>query len=323
MRRSEFDQAKRETGGLLVYVLTGPCDLSQLFAKKSARAASAKSDGNFSAEKLLLWPKLRFSILGRTIAITPHDLLTMAASTAKQRPPEVVEASEDGPSGTEPEKAAEPEASSSGAQDINPTGNKNRPAIIGNKSLTLPAEQSFPPINEDVMKECEECHQDFLRSYLYRTFGVTVCDDCREPKGTHELITRTDAKTKYLLKDCDLDLRKPTLRYILKKNPYQSRGDMRLYLKYQIEERALEVHGSEEKLEEELDKREERRSVKRQKTHDKKMKSLSMQVRSSLYKKSVASHEHEYGEPVCINEDEDIFRRICKTCGHKWEYEEM
>jgi len=205
--------------------------------------------------------------------------------------------------------------------DINPLGNQSKP--IGLSSSSSTKQDEFPPINENIMKECEECHQDFLKSIMYRSFAVLICDDCRDPKGAHELITKTDAKEKYLLKDCDLDLRTPKLRYMLKKNPYQSRGDMRLYLKYQIEERAIQVHGSEEKLEEELERREERRTNKRQKTFDKKMKSLKMQVRSSLYKRHVGAHEHEYGDAECINEDEDLYRRICKTCGHKWEYEEL
>lgn len=208
--------------------------------------------------------------------------------------------------------------------DIIPTGNlpKNTIQTISNKHITLP-QSAFPPIDENREKECEECHIDFLRSYLYRNFEVPICDDCRRPNGTHELITRTDAKTKYLLKDCDLDKREPPLRYILKKNPYQSRGDMRLYLKYQVEERALEVHGTEEGLEEEIEKREERRMIKKQKTYDKKMKSLSMQVRSSLYKRGMGKHEHEYGEPVCIDEDKDLYRKECTSCGHQWDYEEL
>lgn len=217
------------------------------------------------------------------------------------------------------------EASTSRVPDIEPRGNKPKfagPATITNKHTTLP-ETDLPVIDESIQKECEECHNDFLRSYLYKNFSVNVCDDCRDYKGAHELITRTDAKTKYLLKDCDIDLRKPTLRYILKKNPYQTRGDMRLYLKFQIEERAIDVHGSEEKLEEELERREERRTVKKQKTYDKKMKSLSMQVRSSLYKRDLAGHEHEFGEAVCIDEDNDLYRKECKSCGYKWDYEEM
>lgn len=228
---------------------------------------------------------------------------------------------EDSPDSTQTQEAGtSPEPGTSKPPDIEPRGNK--PATISNLHVGLNLD-SLPPIDENTMKECEECHMEFLRSYLYRNFGVFVCDDCRDPRGTHELITRTDAKSKYILKDCDLDLRKPPLRYILKKNPYQSRGDMRLYLKYQIEERALQVHGSEEGLEEELEKREERRVVKKQKVYDKKMKALSMQVRSSLYKRNIAAHEHEYGEAECINEDADLYRKTCKTCGYQWEYEEL
>lgn len=214
------------------------------------------------------------------------------------------------------------EAGCSRPPDIEPRGN-NKPATITNTYVGL-SKDTLPPIDETRLKECEECHMEFLRSYLYKNFAVFICDDCRDPKEKHELITRTDAKSRYLLKDCDIDLREPILRYILKKNPYQSRGDMRLYLKYQIEERALAVHGSEEQLEEELERREERRAAKKQKVFDKKMKSLSMQVRSSLYKRNMGDkHEHEYGEPVCINEDDDIYQRVCQTCGYKYEYEEL
>lgn len=220
----------------------------------------------------------------------------------------------------QPEAGTSQRAGPSKAPDIEPRGNK--PNTITNKHVGLNLD-SLPPIDENTMKECEECHMEFLRSYLYRNFHVFICDDCRDPRGVHELITRTDAKAKYILKDCDLDLRSPPLRYILKKNPYQSRGDMRLYLKFQVEERALQVHGSEEQLEEELEKREERRVVKKQRVYEKKMKSLSMQVRSSLYKRNTAAHEHEYGDAECINEDADLYRRTCKTCGHEWEYEEL
>lgn len=203
--------------------------------------------------------------------------------------------------------------------DINPS---QEPQTISKSHLILP-QSSMSTVDESKVKDCEECHSEFLRSYLFRNFGVLVCDDCRDPKGAHELITRTDAKSKYLLKDCDLDRRNPPLRYLLKKNPYQSRGDMRLYLKFQVEERAIQVHGSEDNLEEEIERREERRMVKKQKVYDKKMKSLSMQVRSSLYKRDLGGHEHEYGDAVCIDEDKDLYRKECKTCGHKWDYEEM
>lgn len=57
----------------------------------------------------------------------------------------------------------------------------------------------------------------------------------RDTEDKHKLITRTEAKEEYLLKDCDLDKREPVLRFIVKKNPHNSRwGDMKLYLKPQV-----------------------------------------------------------------------------------------
>jgi len=71
----------------------------------------------------------------------------------------------------------------------------------------------------------------------------------RDKEGKHSLITKTEAKQEYLLKDCDLDKREPVLKYILRKNPHNANwGEMKLYLHLQIEQRALEVWGSEENL---------------------------------------------------------------------------
>jgi DNA-repair protein complementing XP-A cells len=56
----------------------------------------------------------------------------------------------------------------------------------------------------------------------------------QEPEK-YKTISRTRAKTEYLLKDEDLDLRRPLLRYISKKNPHNPRyGDMKLYLEIQV-----------------------------------------------------------------------------------------
>lgn len=72
---------------------------------------------------------------------------------------------------------------------------------------------------------------------------------CRDKEGKHSLITKTEAKQEYLLKDCDLDKREPALKYIIRKNPHNVNwGEMKLYLHLQIEQRALEVWGSEENL---------------------------------------------------------------------------
>lgn len=67
--------------------------------------------------------------------------------------------------------------------------------------------------------------------------GVTVeaSFPFRDNEEKHKLISRTEAKQHYLLKDCDLDKREPPLRFILKKNPHNPLwGDMKLYLKLQV-----------------------------------------------------------------------------------------
>lgn len=57
----------------------------------------------------------------------------------------------------------------------------------------------------------------------------------RDNDVKHKLISRTEAKQNFLLKDCDLDQREPPLRFILRKNPHNPRwGDMKLYLKTQV-----------------------------------------------------------------------------------------
>nr|SVE80527.1 EOG090X0KP6 [Daphnia magna]SVE83452.1 EOG090X0KP6 [Daphnia magna] len=82
---------------------------------------------------------------------------------------------------------------------------------------------------------CDECEQPLHDSLLYRSFSHPVCDPCKDANDDkYSLITRTDARQEYLLKDCDLDLREPILRYILRKNPLNPNwGDMKLYLRLQ------------------------------------------------------------------------------------------
>lgn len=99
-------------------------------------------------------------------------------------------------------------------------------------------------------ENCEKCDKGLMDSWLWERYNCAVCDACRDDKGEHKLLARTEVKNTYLLKvrryfknlkmifqlqDCDLDLRKPKLRYWAKKNPHNPRyGDMKLYLKCQV-----------------------------------------------------------------------------------------
>jgi len=91
------------------------------------------------------------------------------------------------------------------------------------------------PTTQDDFLICDECDKDFLDSYLYSQFDAPVCDNCRDDKEKHRLITRTEAKDTYLLKDVDLDKREPVLKFITRKNPRNDRwGDMKLYLEIKV-----------------------------------------------------------------------------------------
>uniref|UniRef100_A0A8C6HMY5 DNA repair protein complementing XP-A cells homolog n=1 Tax=Mus spicilegus TaxID=10103 RepID=A0A8C6HMY5_MUSSI len=129
------------------------------------------------------------------------------------------------------------------------------------------------PVMEFDYTICEECGKEFMDSYLMNHFDLPTCDSCRDADDKHKLITKTEAKQEYLLKDCDLEKREPALRFLVKKNPRHSQwGDMKLYLKLQVVKRALEVWGSQEALEDAKEVRQENREKMKQKKFDKKVK---------------------------------------------------
>ena len=182
-----------------------------------------------------------------------------------------------------------------------------------------------PPIMPPDQPNCDECDKDFADSYLFRTFDHPVCDDCKnmERDGPHELITKTDAKKQFLLTDAHFERDGNPLKFLLRKNPHNPRyGDMKLFLRLQIEKVALDVWGSEEDLEAEIEKREANKVLLKEKKYQKKMKELRKAVRSSLFTKNLAAHTHKYGEET-YDEDKDEYSKTCDECGHVLTYEKM
>uniref|UniRef100_A0A8C5YZG2 DNA repair protein complementing XP-A cells homolog n=1 Tax=Marmota marmota marmota TaxID=9994 RepID=A0A8C5YZG2_MARMA len=181
---------------------------------------------------------------------------------------------------------------------------------------------SLGPVMEFDYVICEECGKEFMDSYLMKHFDLATCDNCRDADEKHKLITKTEAKQEYLLKDCDLEKREPALKFIVKKNPHHSQwGDMKLYLKLQIVKRSLEVWGSQEALEEAKEVRQENREKMKQKKFDKKVKELRRAVRSSVWKRELTAHQHEYGPEESL--EDDMYRKTCTVCGHELTYEKM
>ena len=192
------------------------------------------------------------------------------------------------------------------------------------------AESHPPPLMPPDQPDCEECGKPFATSHLLRTFDHPACDDCKnmEKDGPHQLITKTDAKKEFLLKDSDFEKGerdKPfvPLKFVLRKNPHNPRwGDMKLFLRSQVESRALEVWGTEEALEAEVEAREERQVMAKSKKYEKKMKELRKTVRSSLFTKDLSVHTHTFGEEI-YDEETDEYRKTCSSCSYTQTYEKM
>lgn len=120
-----------------------------------------------------------------------------------------------------------------------------------------------------------------------------------------------------------MDSREPLLRFLRRKNPHSSHyGDMRLYLQLQIEERAVEVHGSIEKLDEAQTTRATNREKLKQKRYEKKMKDLRRTVKFGDVLNSADPHVHQFGDEI-HDAKKDIYYKICQVCQHRNEYEKM
>ena len=98
-------------------------------------------------------------------------------------------------------------------------------------------------------------------------------------------MNRTMAKKEFLLKDEDLDYRRPPLRYISRKNPHNPRyGDMKLYLVAQLQERAIIVHGSLAELEELKKDRAMKREINIERKFERKIKKMRKEVCLVVFK---------------------------------------
>lgn len=204
------------------------------------------------------------------------------------------------------------------------------PETNGSTDAQAPTKNTAPVIDEAMelpptYEKCLECDDSYIDSWLMTNFAYSVCDKCRDSNDRHSLITRTEAKNEYLLKDCDFDRREPPLKFIERQNPHNVRwGTMKLYLHLLVEKRALEVWGSEEQLMKELAARDENRDKAKHKKYNKNMKKLRMEMRSSLYDGRTAKgpHKHEY-DGETYNEDDDNYSHTCTVCGFVETFEKM
>lgn len=173
-----------------------------------------------------------------------------------------------------------------------------------------------------VYQTCTDCEEEFTDSFLFKNFGVSCCEKCQDEEKA-ALITKTAAREEFLLKDCDFEKRQPPLRFISRKNPHKSTwAEMKLFLRCQVEARALEIFGSLDKIEEQKELREDKKELAKAKKYNKKLGELRKAVRSTLYDKTTKKHEHEFGESTYNEETEEYFHS-CLKCEYSETYEEL
>lgn len=181
------------------------------------------------------------------------------------------------------------------------------------RAAPLPA----PLVHVSLQPPCRECGQPVASSRLLDEFGLAVCDPCRQPER-HAMVSRTEAKAEFLLKDCDLDARPPPLRYVTRPNPHRAGGSMRLYLREQLEERAQLVWGGEEGLLQERAQRQERRELAAGRRYRKDTRALRVAVRGAGEVRAACQHSYEETELP-----DGQYRGVCILCGQELLYEKM
>uniref|UniRef100_A0AC35TZA3 XPA_C domain-containing protein n=1 Tax=Rhabditophanes sp. KR3021 TaxID=114890 RepID=A0AC35TZA3_9BILA len=188
----------------------------------------------------------------------------------------------------------------------------------GNKKASL---------GELMPENCDRCNNKMEESTLWSDYGFGICDGCREEhRGDYKLITKTDAKLVYLLKDEDLEYRQPALRYLLKKNPHNPRyGDMALYLEKQVEERSLSIYGDQGGLDLARKIADEKRSTRLVNKYKKQMNEIKRDIRAKeKFSKdyNLISHECTY-QPEIYDEAKDEYSKRCDECQEVIKYQKI
>ena len=172
---------------------------------------------------------------------------------------------------------------------------------------------------------CIDCSAKFASSYLLKSFSIGVCDNCREIDKKYKLITATEVRQMYLLTDKHfVDESTGKLKFIEKRNPRNTIWSrMKLFLEFQVREKAYAVWGGEEGMEKEAKRRREQSHKLKRKKYEKEMKELraSIKVASSSFRH--VSHEHSYGVEELVNAETEEYRKTCSSCGFVLTYEKL
>ncbi|KAL6929412.1 hypothetical protein ACO0SA_000813 [Hanseniaspora valbyensis] len=208
--------------------------------------------------------------------------------------------------------------------------NKEQPEI--NFDLAVRKEYIMDDTNLNVLAPlselptCESCHKSIeFDSQLLAHFDRKVCRKCVSLKPEkYSLLTKTECKQDYLLTDPELEDRKLFHR-MEKQNPHSGTfSRMILFLRDEVEQYAFKKWGSQDKLDSEWARREERKIIIKEKKYQKQLKEMRKKTRAQEFTKKLQlqkfgkEHKHSWCV-VNVDEATSCITKECKECGKKIE----
>lgn len=180
------------------------------------------------------------------------------------------------------------------------------------------------PLSE--LPTCESCHKGIeFDSQLLAHFKRKVCRKCVSLKPEkYSLLTKTECKQDYLLTDPELEDRNLFHR-MEKQNPHSGTfSRMILFLRDEVEKYAFKKWGSQEKLDSEWARREERKIMIKEKKYQKQLQEMRKKTRAQEFTKKLQlqkfgkEHIHNW-HVVNVDEATSCVTKQCKDCDKKIE----
>jgi DNA-repair protein complementing XP-A cells len=188
----------------------------------------------------------------------------------------------------------------------------------------------------DIKGKCRECNSLEIDWKWQDTFGVSVCNACKEKEpDKYSLLTKTEARDDYLLTDPELK-DEDLLPHLERPNPHkQSFHNMQLFLRLQVEAYAFSPAkwGSPEALDKEYENRSKISKARKEKKFQNKLNDLKKRTRVEAYKRARLGaddgagaafgqkikgrydrHEHEWGRSV-LDPASGMTKKRCEECG--------
>lgn len=194
------------------------------------------------------------------------------------------------------------------------------------KNRRMLFEEEMPAFNISSAPRCDECQINIeMDPLMMKVFHLQICKTCvKNHPEKYSLLTKTECKEDYFLTDPELS-DEALLDRLDKPNPHSGTfSRMQLFVRCQVEEFAFKKWGGEEGLDKEWQRREEGRSVRREKKYQQKLKEMRLKTRAQEYTtrlkefKHGKKHVHEYSDAIDGGVNEDgvkVQRRRCLGCG--------